>query len=354
MVALVLPCAGSSSRYPNLPPKWMLTHPSGLIMLKQGLTSFPVSHFSKVVPVITRKQVDKFQADLVLKKSFGDYPGLELVVLEEQTNGPFETISKAIEIASIEGPLVIKDSDNFVSTDNEVLLSGQNFVVGCSLRKFSVSQPQNKSYILANEQGFIVNVVEKEIASNTFCAGVYGISDASEFYEAGVRLLEIAKPLGQELFVSHVISNKILERDHAFFIVDALGFEDWGTETEWRNVQRRHNSIFVEFDGVIARKTELFDPSLGLENVELIEENIQRLAELAERGAQIIVITSRPESMATSIEGILRARGLDIHKILADLNESPRLVLNGFGRDLTFPSCNSLSIPQNTPIVDFV
>ncbi len=43
MSTLIIPCAGQSSRYPNLRPKWMLTHPDGELMIEKVINSIDIN-----------------------------------------------------------------------------------------------------------------------------------------------------------------------------------------------------------------------------------------------------------------------------------------------------------------------
>ena len=36
-MSLIIPCAGSSSRFPNMKPKWMLTTPKNVTLLRKKL-----------------------------------------------------------------------------------------------------------------------------------------------------------------------------------------------------------------------------------------------------------------------------------------------------------------------------
>ena len=59
MFTLMLPCAGSSSRYPNMRPKWSLTHPNGNIMLIQSLKGINLEKVSLIIVTVLKKQVKK-------------------------------------------------------------------------------------------------------------------------------------------------------------------------------------------------------------------------------------------------------------------------------------------------------
>ena len=43
MSTLIIPCAGRSSRYPNLRPKWLLTHPDGDLMLEKVVDALTIN-----------------------------------------------------------------------------------------------------------------------------------------------------------------------------------------------------------------------------------------------------------------------------------------------------------------------
>ena len=40
MATLIIPCAGKSSRYPGIKPKWLFTHPDGKLMLEKSVAPF--------------------------------------------------------------------------------------------------------------------------------------------------------------------------------------------------------------------------------------------------------------------------------------------------------------------------
>ena len=95
MSTLIIPAAGRSSRYPNMRAKWLLTHPTGEIMLKKVLTSLNYDKFDRTIVTILKEHCEKYDADVILNQVFGD--SIEILVLEEPTNSPTETIYKTIK-----------------------------------------------------------------------------------------------------------------------------------------------------------------------------------------------------------------------------------------------------------------
>ena len=61
MSTLILPCAGASSRYPNMRPKWALNHPDGSMMVTKGISGMNLSNVEKIVPTAYKGDVEKWK-----------------------------------------------------------------------------------------------------------------------------------------------------------------------------------------------------------------------------------------------------------------------------------------------------
>ena len=49
MNTLIIPCAGKSSRFPNMKPKYMLTHPDGKLMIEKAMENINLEVFNRVI-----------------------------------------------------------------------------------------------------------------------------------------------------------------------------------------------------------------------------------------------------------------------------------------------------------------
>ena len=67
---LIIPAAGKSSRYPNMKPKWMLTHPSGKLMIEKVIDGLKINDYEKIYFVILKEHCIEYEADLILKQAF--------------------------------------------------------------------------------------------------------------------------------------------------------------------------------------------------------------------------------------------------------------------------------------------
>ena len=65
MSTLIIPCAGRSSRYPNLRPKWLLTHPDGDLMLEKVVDALTINGLDRTIITIVQEQIEKYEADLL-------------------------------------------------------------------------------------------------------------------------------------------------------------------------------------------------------------------------------------------------------------------------------------------------
>ena len=140
MTTLVVPMAGRSSRYPNLRPKWMLSHPMtntfvGIAAI-QGLN---LDFFDKIYWVTLQEYQDKYNFTQGYYEEL-DQVGIkdksEIVLLEKSTSSQSETVCELIKIKKLTDFIFIKDSDGYYeceikNTSNQVAYFDLNDMKGC-------------------------------------------------------------------------------------------------------------------------------------------------------------------------------------------------------------------------------
>ncbi len=352
MRTLIVPCAGKSTRYPNMRPKWLLTHPGGELMLKKALSAVDMSLFDRVYIVIVKEHDQKYDAGLVLKQVFPSSK-VKVHVLKDFTSCVAETIHLVIKENRIKGEIVIKDSDNYVGADYS---ARGNFVIGMNIENREVSRLAAKSFIKVNEAGLITDIIEKRVKSNLISLGVYGFESAALFEDAYRRLNgdDAAELVGGELYVSHVIAYCIGSNKASFSYYEAGTFEDWGTLEDWLKVQRRHATYFVDVDGVVMKNCGRYGRVNWGNNEEMLPENVKALKALAEGGAQLVFTTSRPEEFRRKLERLFRRHGLRWHALVMGCNHAPRVVVNDFAPSNPYPSCEAVNMPRNARLADYL
>lgn len=350
MNTLIVPCAGKSSRFPEMKPKYLLTHPDGSIMLEKAISGLNTEIFDRIIITIVKPHAEKYESEIILKQIFAKNPKVEICVLDDFTNSASETVDFTIDKMNVHGSFVIKDSDNKVCTKIPQNIS--NGIVGYDLRVHKdISNIPGKSFLLINDKNIILDIIEKEVVSNIICLGVYSFHNVKDFQSAYKELLD--NNITGEMFISHVISY-MLSKGYIFTASMADGYDDWGTLAEWQQVQKNYRTYFIDVDGVLIKNCGQYGSINWSNNAELIIENINQIKDLQHKGAQIIITTSRTEEYRDDLEKLLINNGIKPYAIIMGLNHSSRVIINDFAATNPYPSCSALSIPRNSLIKHYV
>lgn len=351
MNTLIIPCAGKSSRFPNMKPKYLLTHPDGKLMIEKSMENMNLDVFDRIIITIVKPHDEKYEAHLIMQQVFKNNPKVEICVLNDFTSSASETIYLTLKKMEVLGSFVIKDSDNRVGVQFESEI--HNMVIGYDLSTHKdVSNIPSKSFLIVNEQNILQDVVEKKVVSNIICLGVYCFEKVEDFISAyeEMKALDI---LG-EMYISHVISYMLFSKKYVFLVVPAQSYDDWGTLDEWKKEQKSHRTYFVDVDGVIMKNSGKYGKINWYNNTVILEDNVAVLKELQTRGGQIVITTSRTEEFRPALEKILAAAGLRPHAILMGMNHSSRVVINDFAPTNPYPSGLAISCPRNSSLREWL
>jgi hypothetical protein len=339
---LIMPCAGRSSRYPGVRPKWMLTLPEGELALARAAASLPEDSFGRIVIAIRADHEKLYECRALLNRVFGSRA--EVVVLLNETRGPADTVAQTLLKARVEGPIAIKDADSFFAPSP---LPDTSFVSVSDVRQSPrMTNVGAKSFAVINGEGLIVDMVEKSLASNHVSVGLYGFADAERFVETFEALAHANRD--GEIFVSHVMSRAI--RDGLVVKPHVVeGLIDVGTLVDWRRYTRTRGTIVTDIDGVVFRNHSRYFAPLWDEPDEPIAENIATLRTWEEDGAQLVFMTARPEEYRFRTEAALRQHGLNPHALIMDCRHGRRFLVNDHAGTNPYPSAVAVSMERNAP-----
>jgi hypothetical protein len=339
---LLLPCAGRSSRYPGVRPKWMLTLPNGELALQRAVGSVAQDSWERMVVAVRADHDESYGCIELLRRAFGN--DIMVVVISGDTRGPADTVAHMIREAQVSGAFMVKDADSFF--DPSDLPSG-NFVSLSDVRQTpDMTNIGAKSFAVLNGDGLIVEMVEKTLASNFVCIGLYGLADVQTYLEhfnaiAGERA-------AGEIFISHVmnraIANGLSVVPHA-----ARGLIDVGTLEDWRRYVRSRGTIVCDLDGVVFRNHSSYFPPYWEEPDEPIEANVAILREWQAAGAQLVFMTSRPERYRAKTAVALIALGLQTHALVMDCQHGRRFLINDHASSNPYPSAVGISLERDRP-----
>jgi hypothetical protein len=355
-VTLVIPSAGRSSRFPGHKPKWLLTQPNGRLMVVDALGGLDLSDVTRVVIGVLREHVNIHcggEPEAILA-AFADGPEhlheieIALVVIEKETIDQVQTIEAILAGASVTGPIFLKDCDNQFACPVRAV----NGVATLEMTKetLSISIPAGKSYVSLTPAGVITNIVEKVILGNTFCVGGYSFSSAESFQTNTAKCRSyqaLTSSTGTELAVSDIIWLQTLTTAETFVSIPVHNYEDWGTLDTWLEYTRTFKTLFCDIDGTLLKNSgQYFVPRWGSQPA--LQNNVEHLKKLHKRGrTQIILTTTRPESLRELTVKQLEREGVPYDKLVLGLWHGQRAVINDYAKTNPFPSAVAVNLKRN-------
>lgn len=299
MSTLIVPCMGR--KLVNGIPQYLSRHPNGKLLIERSIEGVYTDQYEKVLIVLLAEDEERFHAKAIIYHEVKKYP-IEIVILDEMTSGPAETVYRALRRSNIAGSIVVKDADNYLRTEK---VPQGNFVAGLDLNKWErdIHNLRNKSFLIVNEQGNLLDIVEKQVRSDVICLGLYGFKKAGDFIEAYEHLNDASYPI-TKLYISHVISYLIGYSGRVFHYIPSIAYENWGDERLWKEMQRDYALYFIDLDHI-----------LGADGV-WDEDNKIKLITLQNRGASFVGYTVENENYKIEALKVLREAGLNFIKIV--------------------------------------
>lgn len=338
---LILPIAGASSRFPNMRPKWMLTHPCGRMMITEAVSKLALDSFTGIVVIGLKALEERYHFEHALRQEFTELSPstpLEVVLLDTPTRNQPETVARGLIECGLTGPFYIKDSDNrFRDTPQP-----ENSVACIDLHALSMVNASNKSYVTADEHGVLINIVEKQIISSLFCVGGYGFNSAEEYLHHW-NLLKTS----DNLYVSHIIYAMMLAGSQ-FRIRTITEYDDWGTLPDWNRYKSQYSTLFVDLDGTLVYNSSQYgSPKWG--ETSGIEGNIRAVNALYDSGkVQVILTTSRSEGFRAATMAQLTRVGLKYHNILFGMLHGKRVIVNDYAATNPYKSCEAINLKRDS------
>lgn len=299
MSTLIVPCVGR--KIVNGKPQYLNRHPNGKLLIERSIEGVYSENYARVLIVLLKPDVEQFEADRIIVRELSSYP-IEIVALEEMTSGPAETVYQAICIAGVTGAVVVKDADNYLKTKD---IPKSNFVAGLDLNTWErdIHNLRNKSFLVVNEQGNLLDIIEKQVRSDVICLGLYGFKKAEDFVLAYQHMNDGTYPISK-LYLSHIISYLIGYSGRVFRYVESLEYENWGDERHWKDLQRDYTLFFVDLDNILG--------SAG----ELSPDSKEKLLALQGRGASFIGYTVEDEGYKIDALKAFQDAGLMFLKVI--------------------------------------
>lgn len=147
----------------------------------------------------------------------------------------------------------------------------------------------------------------------------------------------------------------MLSKSNAVFeAIMADGYNDYGTLQEWKEVQKKFRTYFIDVDGVIMKNSGKYGKTNWSNNTVFLEDNVAAIKKLQDDGAQIVITTSRTEEYRKALETLLSSVGIKPYAILTGMNHAARVVINDFAPTNPYPSGIAITLPRNSSIKDYL
>jgi hypothetical protein len=340
-VKILIPCAGKSSRFPGMRPKWMLTAPTGNLMIEEALKGIDFKQEDLIITIL-KEHEEQYSISKGLYEIFGDE--ITIHYLDSHTNSQAETVYKTIKELKLnqEDSILIKDSDNYFIMNEETDYSN-NFICYANLSTHPNVEAANKGFIKLNESNQITHCIEKEVVSDTFSVGGYYFTNISTFLSTFEKCT--TDNYSTELYLTRLIQEQI-NSGHKFIGNPVTQYLDWGTKEDWENHCSQFASYIIDIDGVIVENSaQYFSPKWG--ETRSIKENTEVINELYNAGNTIILLTSRKESYRSKTVNQLRNEGVNYHQLIMGCLHGKRYLINDYAKTNPPPSAVSINIARN-------
>jgi hypothetical protein len=339
---VIVPCCGRSSRFPNLPPKWMLPDADGRPMICAAVGGLKFNPDDLIVTLL-REHEERFNVTEGLKNAFGR--PIFTCILEQQTRSQSDTVAQTIRALSLDEPFFVKDSDNSYEVDE--IERTDNYVCVDSLNNYDSINPRNKSYLQVSQNGLVTNIREKEVISDTFNVGGYFFTNPTQFLEYFDRLSANTAEWNREIYLSDVIGSMILD-GIPFRSRPVGGYRDWGTIREWRRALAPQRTYFVQLDGFLfERGNRYFNPRFN--DVRPQATAVAAVRILSAQGRKIVYLSIRPAETAELTARQLREADLPPGPIVFDCSVSQWQLVTAPQETLPFKSGGAIELAPDHP-----
>jgi len=335
----IMSVAGKSSRFPDIKPKWLLTHPDGRLIVQASLEGIPIDTFDRRIIIVLQEHVDTYFGKNIENLKI-ILPTFDFFVLKKTTKDLVEAIQLCISEMLIDGFLFIKDCDNTFFLRN--IPSTPEIVL---LPLAEVPYMEGKGRVDCDLFGSVTNILEKQPFGHFVSIGGFGFENAK-------RLLEFPINSISERYTSDLIMWELLNGiDYKSLI--GTKYQDWGTADVWFSFTKKFSTFFVDLDGTLVTNRGQFSFPTW-EKVTPLEENICCINSLYDNGAHIIITTARPESFRDMTLTQLKEVGIRYNSLIMGLPHSRRFLINDFASSNPYPSAVAINLPRDGSLKQFL
>jgi NDP-sugar pyrophosphorylase family protein len=198
---LIIPAAGLGSRFRNVgvsTPKPLISV-LGMPMLEWVIGNFPLQPGDSVTVIGQKSEALEEHVNLDLISRGVD---LQFVAIDGLTEGPAITVTKAFPFIDMKKPLIVANSDQYVSANLQSFIDLVRRKIYDGLILSMEAHGNKWSYVGRDKSGGIVEVQEKKEISDEATVGVYAWS-SGDFCQQGILdLISAGDRVNNEFYVA--------------------------------------------------------------------------------------------------------------------------------------------------------
>jgi dTDP-glucose pyrophosphorylase len=209
MLNIVIPMAGRGSRFQKegyeLPKP--LIPVLGKPMIQVVINNLRPKQAHRFIFICLQEHIDKYQVDEKLKRWAGD--NTEILTVNQVTEGAACTVLLAKSFINNTEPLMIANSDQWVDIDINDYLNAMDKANADGMIMTMWANDPKWSFVRFNEQGEIIEVIEKEVVSNEATVGIYNYKQGKDFVSAAERMIAKNFRVNGEFYVAPAYNEMI-------------------------------------------------------------------------------------------------------------------------------------------------
>jgi NDP-sugar pyrophosphorylase family protein len=198
-IEIVIPMAGYGSRFfkegYSVPKP--LIDVNGKAMIGLVIENLKTAISSSFTFIALKEHEKLFGLEKIIGSFVTDF---RVIWLDEVTSGAAQTALIGCEGLNPESPLVIANSDQYVSQD--LLDFMKQVPMSDGLIMTMPALDPKWSYVLRDRLGNVTKVVEKQVVSNEATVGIYGFRKLSFFVDAANSMITAGEKVGGEYYVA--------------------------------------------------------------------------------------------------------------------------------------------------------
>lgn len=223
---IVIPMAGRGSRFADagfLDPKPMIPV-GGRPMIEWVIENIKPIREHHFIFLCLGEHLEQYPQ--VSKKLKELCPGCDIISVDQVTEGAACTVLLARDLINSEAPLMIANSDQIVDLNVDDYLAAADVAAADGLIMTFWADHPKWSYCRIGENGWVTEVVEKQVVSNDATVGIYNFGNGANFVKAAEQMIASNLRVNGEFYVAPTYNQLIKESKKV--VVKATGREGEG------------------------------------------------------------------------------------------------------------------------------